>query len=92
MVFESLGIFETSSVSSSLKAVEAMQKEALVNIIGKQLLGDGIVTIFLEGDLGAIKRALTFGANAITATNEFRASHVIPLPHNKLISIIGAKK
>ena len=91
MVFESLGIFETSSVSSSLKAVEAIQKESLVNIIGKQLLGDGIVTIFLKGDLGAIKRALAFGADAIAATNEFRASHVIPLPHSKLLSIIGAK-
>ena len=91
MVFESLGIFETSSVSASLKAVEAIQKEKLVNIIGKQLLGDGIVTIFLKGDLGAIKRALAFGADAIATTNEFRASHVIPLPHSKLLSIIGAK-
>lgn len=92
MVFESLGIIETSSVSSSLKVVEAIQKESHVNIIAKQLLGDGIVTIFLKGNLGAIKRALAFGADAIAANNEFRASHIIPLPHNNLLSIIGVKK
>jgi ethanolamine utilization protein EutM len=92
MVFESLGIFETNSVSSSLLALDGIQKEKEVNVIGKQLLGDGIVTIFLKGDLGAIKRALAFGADAILLTNEFRSSHVIPLPHNKLFSIVGLKK
>ena len=92
MVFESLGIFETTSVSSSIKALEGMQKEKLVKVIGKQLLGDGIVTIFLRGDLGAIKRALAFGAEAILSTNEFRSSHFIPLPHSKLFSIVGVKK
>ncbi len=92
MVFESLGIFETSSVSSSLKAAEGIQKEKQIRIIDKQLLGDGIVTIFLEGDLGAIKRALSYGADAIAGTKEFRASHVIPLPQKNLLSIIGVKK
>ncbi|MBK7629647.1 MAG: BMC domain-containing protein [Ignavibacteriales bacterium] len=92
MVFESLGVFETSSVSSSLKALEGIQKEKLVNIIGKKLLGDGIVTIFLRGDLGAIKRAIVYGADAIVSTNEFRSSHVIPLPHKNLFSIVGVKK
>jgi len=92
MIYESLGVFETSSVSSSLSALEGINKEKDVDLIGKQLLGDGIVTLFIKGDLGAIKRALAFGAEAIALTNEFRSSHIIPLPHNKLLSIIGLKR
>jgi microcompartment protein CcmL/EutN len=92
MVFESLGIFETSSMSASLKASEGIKKEKQVDIIGKQVFGEGIVALFIKGDLGAIKRALAYGAEAICLTNEFRSLHVIPLPHKDLISIIGLKR
>jgi ethanolamine utilization protein EutM len=91
MVYESLGVFETSSVSASLKALEGIIKEKQVSILGKQVLGEGIVTLFIKGDLGAINRALAFGAEAIVSTSEFRSSHVIPLPHQNLFSIIGLK-
>jgi ethanolamine utilization protein EutM len=91
MVYESLGVFETSSVSASLKALDGIIKEKQVNIVGKQVLGEGIVSLFIKGDLGAIKRALAFGEEAIVSTNEFRSSHVIPLPHQNLFSIIGLK-
>jgi microcompartment protein CcmL/EutN len=92
MLFESLGTFETNSVSASLIALESIQKEKSINLLGKQVLGEGIVTLFISGDLGAIKRALTLGAEAITASNEFRSSHVIPLPHKDLLKIIGLKR
>lgn len=92
MVIESLGVIETSSVSASLKALDGIQKEKRVNIIGKQVLGEGIVTLFITGDLGAIKRALAFGTESIVSTNEFRSSHVIPLPHKNLLSIIELKR
>ena len=92
MVFESLGIFETSSMSASLKALNGINTEKHVNIIGKQVLGQGIVTLFIQGNLGAIKRALVFGAEAIASTNEFRSSHIIPFPHKNLLSTIGLKK
>jgi|GEM_PF-1598021 len=92
MVYESLGVFETSSVSASISALEAINKEEKVNVVGKHVLGDGIVTLYIKGDLGAIKRALAFGAEAITLTNGFRSSHIIPLPHNNLLSIVGLKR
>ncbi len=92
MIYESLGVFETNSVSASLSALEGIKKEEKVSIVGKQVLGDGIVTLFIKGDLGAIKRALAFGAEAITLTNGFRSSDIIPLPHNNLLSIVGLKR
>jgi microcompartment protein CcmL/EutN len=92
MVFESLGTFETCSLSAAIKALEEIQKEKFVNILGKQILGDGIVTLFVSGELGAIKRALEAGAAEINSTNEFRSLHIIPLPHKDLHNIIGFKR
>jgi ethanolamine utilization protein EutM len=92
MVFESLGVFETSSLSASLKALDGIKKEKNVNFAGRQLLGEGIVALFIKGDLGAIKRALAFGAESIVSTSDFRSSHVIPLPHKNLLSIIELKR
>ena len=92
MVFESLGIFETSSVSALLLAAEGIRKEKAIKIVGKQLLGEGIVTLFIKGDLGAIKRAFNFGADAIISKNDFRSSHIIPLPHNNLLSVLKLKR
>ena len=86
MAFESLGIIELNSLSASLNVMQGIQKEELVNIIGQQILGDGIVTIIFRGDLGAIKRALAFGMDSLNFNNEFRCSHIIPLPHKELLS------
>jgi len=92
MALESLGIVETSSVSASLKTLEGVLKEKNIKLVGKQILGDGIVTIFIQGDLGAIKRALSFGNEALHSNNECRNSHIIPLPHSELLSKFGIGK
>lgn len=85
MPFESLGIIETSSVSSSLKVISEIKKTGNIKLIGKQVLGDGIVSIFIEGNLGAIKNALNLGAESLSDSNEFRSIHIIPLPHKDLL-------
>jgi len=90
--FESLGIFETNSVSASLIALGAIHKENDVKIIGKQILGEGIVTFFVTGNLGALRNALKLGANAIISGNEFRGFHIIPLPHPKLFTTFSLEK
>lgn len=89
MVVESLGMIEVNSVSASLKVMEGIHKEKLVNIIDKQILGNGIVTLFIQGDLGAIRRALTFGVDSVNSNNGFLCSHIIPLPHLDLLSKFG---
>lgn len=84
MQFDSLGILETGSVSASIIAVNALLKVNEVSIIGKQILGDGIVTVFMKGNLGAIRDALKLGADALKDSGQFRHSHIIPLPHKDL--------
>ncbi|MDP2364850.1 MAG: BMC domain-containing protein, partial [Ignavibacteria bacterium] len=92
VAIESLGMIELNSVSASLKVMQGIQKEELVNIIDKQILGDGIVTLFIKGDLGAIRRALSYGIDSLHSNNEFRCSHIIPLPHTALLSKFGLER
>lgn len=92
MINSSLGVFETNSISASLKAVEIFQKEKSVKIIGKQFLGDGIVTIIVEGSLGAIKKIFTAGADETSRIKGFRNSSIIPLPHPELLKKIEVEK
>lgn len=92
MSFESLGIIETSSVSASLHTLTGIEKEKNVMIVGKQILGGGIVTLFIKGDLGAIKRAINFGKDNLSNKNEFRSSHIIPLPHQQLLLKFGMER
>lgn len=92
MTFDSLGIIELKSFSASLKILQEIQKEKLVKIIDKEILGDGIVTLFIIGDLGAIRRAFSLGIDSLHSNNEFRSSHTIPLPHKDLLSIFGLER
>ena len=86
MPFESLGIIETSSVSGALKIVNEIKKVDGVIFIGKQFLGEGIVSVFIKGNLGAIKKAIDLGAQVLDNSNEYRSSHIIPMPHKDLLS------
>jgi ethanolamine utilization protein EutM len=90
--FESLGMIETSSVSSSLKIINEINKISKTKLIGKQLIGNGIVTIFIQGDLGALRKALNTGAEVINYSNDFRTSHIIPWPHKDLFQKIKLER
>ena len=92
MAFESLGIIELNSFSASLKVLQEISKEKLVKIIDKQFSGDGIVTLFVMGDLGTIKHALSIGNDSLHSNSEFRSSHIIPLPHKDLLSTFGVER
>lgn len=85
MEFESLGIFETSSVSSALKAVSEISNVKNVRFLCRQYLGNGIVTCLFQGKLGALQEAFRTGKESISDSNDFRHSHLIPLPHKLLL-------
>lgn len=89
MNFDSLGIIETSSISASFNILSGIQKEKKIKLAGKQVLGGGMVTLFILGDLGAIKRAISYGKENLPDLAEFRSSHIIPLPHKDLFVKIG---
>ena len=72
----------------SIEAADAMVKAANVNLICKEQIGAGLVTVLVSGDVGAVKAATEAGSEAARRVGELVSVHVIPRPHNELGSIL----
>ena len=55
---QSLGLIETVGMAAAVEAADAAMKSANVNLVGYELTkGGGMVTVKLEGEIGAINAA-----------------------------------
>lgn len=83
-----LGMIETKGLVASVEAADAMVKAANVNLVGKEHVGGGLVTVLVTGDVGAVKAATDAGSAAAQRVGELLSVHVIPRPHNELAGIL----
>jgi len=88
---EALGMIETRGLVGAIEAADAMVKAAKVSLIGKEKIGGGYVTVFVRGDVGAVKAATDAGATAAEKVGELISVHVIPRPHQEVEMIIPQK-
>lgn len=88
MKSDALGMIETRGLIGSIEAADAMVKAANVSLVGKELVGGGIVTIMVRGDVGAVKAATDAGAAAAQRVGELLSVHVIPRPHAEVENIL----
>jgi ethanolamine utilization protein EutM len=88
MAEQSLGMVETKGLVSAVEAADAMVKAAKVKFVGREFIGGGLVTIFVRGDVGAVKAATDAGGAAAARVGELVSVHVIPRPHNEVEFII----
>ena len=85
---KALGMIETKGLVGSVEAADAMVKAANVTLTGKTRVGGGLVTVFVVGDVGAVKAATDAGAAAADRVGELLSCHVIPRPHQELYKIL----
>lgn len=83
-----LGMIETKGLIGAIEAADAMVKAANVTLVGKQLVGGGLVTVMVRGDVGAVKAATDAGAAAAERVGELLSVHVIPRPHSEVETIL----
>jgi len=88
MTLEALGMVETKGFVGAVEAADAMVKAANVTLIGKEYIGAGYVTIFVRGDVGAVKAATDAGAAAARRVGELISVHVIPRPHSEVEDVL----
>ena len=81
MQLEALGMVETKGLVGAVEAADAMVKAANVRLMGKVIVGGGLVTVMVRGDVGAVKAATDAGAAAAQRVGELISVHVIPRPH-----------
>jgi ethanolamine utilization protein EutM len=88
MPLEALGMIETKGFVGAVEAADAMVKAANVQLVGKEYIGAGYVTIFVRGDVGAVKAATDAGAAAARRVGELISVHVIPRPHAEVERVL----
>ncbi len=84
MAENALGMIETKGYVAALAAADAMVKAANVSIIAREEVGDGLVSVVIQGDVGAVKAATEAGAETASTVGEIVSVHVIPRPHPDL--------
>ena len=87
MAGQALGMIETKGLTAQFEATDAMLKAASVELIGWEKIGSGHVTVFVKGEVAAVKAAVEAGATAAAAIGEVIAVHVIPRPHDDLVQL-----
>jgi len=83
-----LGMIETKGLVGAIEAADAMVKAANVTLVGRELVGGGLVTVMVRGDVGAVKAATDAGAAAAQRVGELISVHVIPRPHGDVELIL----
>ena len=84
MASQAIGMIETRGYVAALSAADAMVKAANVEIVARNEVGGGLVSVVVRGDVGAVKAATEAGVEQANQIGEVVAVHVIPRPHADL--------
>jgi microcompartment protein CcmL/EutN len=87
-------MIETRGYVPALASADAMVKAANVEIVSRNEVGGGLVSVVIVGDVGAVKAATEAGSEAANQVGEVVAVHVSPRPHqdlNKHFSLTAGK-
>ena len=91
-----LGMIETRGLVPAIEAADAMTKAAEVNLIVKELVGGGYVTVMVRGETGAVNASVRAGADACERVGDgLVAAHIIARPHVEIEPALkgsGAKR
>ncbi len=89
---KALGMVETKGLVAAIEAADAMLKAANVTLVNKEKVGSALITIMVEGDVGAVKAAVDAGAAAAERVGQLVSIHVIPRPHEETASMLVRTK
>ncbi|MCL2497327.1 MAG: BMC domain-containing protein [Symbiobacteriaceae bacterium] len=88
---KSKGFIETKGLVAAIEAADAMIKAANVELCGRHYIGGGLVTVIIEGDVGAVKSAVDAGCAAAQKVGEVVSAHVIARPSEALTLFFDSK-
>lgn len=83
-----LGMIECKGFVALVEATDAMIKAANVTMLGWDKVGSGLCTVFVTGDVAAVKAATDAGANAAGRIGEVVSVQVIARPHEDLMNVL----
>lgn len=87
---EAVGIVETYGLVAAIEGFDTMMKAVNVRLLGKAYVGNGMQSMAIIGDVGAVQSAVEAAEAAIKAMGDglFLAKHVIPRPSEAVADMI----
>lgn len=85
---QALGFIETQGFTAVFEAVDTACKAAQVDVVGKEKLGGGYVTIVIQGDVAAVRAAIDAAKPKVEGLGTLIAAHVIPRPSQSVLALL----
>jgi microcompartment protein CcmL/EutN len=83
-----IGLIETQGFTAVIEAIDTAAKAANVEVIGKEKLGGGYVTIVIKGDVAAVQAAVDAGRAKVDGLGKLIAAHVIARPSAAILALL----
>ncbi|MDX1947829.1 MAG: BMC domain-containing protein [Pirellulaceae bacterium] len=83
-----LGFIETQGFTAVFEAIDSACKAANVEVIGKEKLGGGYITVIVKGDVAAVKAAIEAGTAKVQGLGKLIAGHVIARPSAAVLALL----
>lgn len=83
-----LGFIETQGFTAVFEAIDSACKAANVEVVCKEKLGGGYVTVVIKGDVAAVNAAVEAGKAKVEGLGKLIAAHVIARPSSAVLTLL----
>ena len=83
-----LGFVETQGFTAVFAAIDTACKAANVEVVGKEKLGGGYVTVIVKGDVAAVTAAIEAARGQVADLGVLIAAHVVTRPSPSVLRLL----
>jgi carbon dioxide concentrating mechanism protein CcmO len=83
-----VGFIETQGFTAVFEAIDTAVKTAAVEVLAREKLGGGYITVVIKGDVAAVRAAIDAGKGKVEGLGRLIAAHVIPNPSKSVLALL----
>jgi microcompartment protein CcmL/EutN len=83
-----VGLIETQGFTAVFEAIDTALKTAAVEVLAREKLGGGYITVVIKGDVAAVTAAVEAGKARVEGLGRLIAAHVIPSPSQGVLALL----
>ena len=83
-----IGLIETQGFTAVIEAIDTACKAANVEVIGKEKLGGGYITVFIKRDVAAVGAVVEAGKAKVDGLGKLISAHVIARPSEGVLKLL----
>lgn len=83
-----VGLIETQGFTAVFEAIDTALKTASVEVLAREKLGGGYITVVIKGDVAAVRAAVDAGKAKVEGLGRLVAAHVIASPSLGVLALL----